>query len=408
MRRVIAMVLIGTALGAASISPAAPPNEDPLDMELIRVAASQGGDALRVLDVAAREMQGALPVEMELVRHSRKMAHSFECVNAYVVTFLTDGGYRKLTTAINGPVVVREDKPVEPEKQADHKRLRELLNKAPKTLAQAIEAAQREAGGMVVHAEAELADGELEYELEVLPKEQAAGKTELVELEFTGELKIKKTERESAAGRAWVFDLDAVDRAPPATRAAFTHVEGGKADWKVTADAAAPSPCQVLRLSAASAEQVFNVLMFTETSYADLDLAVKLRADSGKEDQGGGLIWRCTDADNYYICRFNPLEKNFRVYKVVDGKRQQLASASTEAKAEAWHTVRTTMVGEKITCWLDDKKLLEASDATFQHAGMIGLWTKADASSSFDDLVVQSPKTPNRGAASGPGGPMEK
>ena len=112
-----------------------------------------------------------------------------------------------------------------------------------------------------------------------------------------------------------------------------------------------------------------------------------MRAVAGEVDRGGGVVWRAKDAKNYYIARYNPLEDNFRVYKVVDGKRTMFKSAKTPGD-EKWHTLRVTMVGSKITCYLDGQKHLETEDATFPLAGRIGLWSKADAQSYFDELIV--------------------
>ncbi|MCH8054384.1 MAG: hypothetical protein IH895_10005, partial [Planctomycetes bacterium] len=134
----------------------------------------------------------------------------------------------------------------------------------------------------------------------------------------------------------------------------------------------------------------FNIAVQENATYADLDLSVKVKGVSGEEDQGGGPLWRCTDESNYYICRFNPLEDNFRLYKVIDGKRKQLATVKIETEAGKWYTVRVTMIDFEIACYLDGKKLLEAEDASLTEAGVIGLWTKADAVTSFDDLMVKA------------------
>ena len=99
------------------------------------------------------------------------------------------------------------------------------------------------------------------------------------------------------------------------------------------------------------------------------------------------MVWRAKDKKNYYICRYNPLEDNLRVYKVVDGKRTMFKGDKTPGD-EKWHTLRVTMTGSKIACYFDGRKYLEADDATFPDAGMIGLWSKADAQSYFDDLTV--------------------
>jgi hypothetical protein len=118
-----------------------------------------------------------------------------------------------------------------------------------------------------------------------------------------------------------------------------------------------------------------------------VDLSVRVKAVAGELDQGGGVIWRAVDKNNYYIARYNPLEDNFRVYKVEGGKRTQFQSAKVPGD-KSWHVLRVTMVGAKITCYLDGTKYLEAEDSTFPAAGKIGLWSKADAQSDFDNLSV--------------------
>ncbi len=145
----------------------------------------------------------------------------------------------------------------------------------------------------------------------------------------------------------------------------------------------------VLEQTAKNANAVYNIAFVEETSHKDLDLTVKLRAIEGIIDQGGGLVWRAKDAKNYYIARFNPMEENFRVYKVENGKRTQLGDAKAPDD-DKWHTLRVTMTGTKIACYLDGKKSLEADDATFPDAGKIGLWSKADAQTQFDDLTIEA------------------
>jgi len=187
---------------------------------------------------------------------------------------------------------------------------------------------------------------------------------------------------EKAVKKAWNFDGDAPGAAPKGLR-------GEVGEWKVVADPSAPSKGNVLLQSAKSSGPTFNVALVEEPGYRDLDLTVKLKAVDGKIDQGGGVIWRAKDTKNYYIARYNPLEDNFRVYKVENGKRTQLKTADIDKRVEGWHTLRVTMKGDQIECSLDGKKLLEAKDSTFPDAGEIGLWTKADAQTHFDDLSVE-------------------
>jgi hypothetical protein len=181
---------------------------------------------------------------------------------------------------------------------------------------------------------------------------------------------------QTTAKQVWNFDSDT----PGAIAKGFTSEVG---HWEVVKDGGN----QVLAQKAKSEDATFNVALAQETSYKDVDLSVRVKAVAGEIDRGGGLIWRAKDKGNYYICRYNPLEDNYRVYKVENGKRTQFASAKVPGD-EAWHTLRATMAGSRIACYLDGKKLLEAEDSTFPGAGKIGLWSKADARTYFDDLTV--------------------
>ena len=193
-----------------------------------------------------------------------------------------------------------------------------------------------------------------------------------------------------AAAVMWNFDGDAAGRVPRGWRIAQTNPADSPAIWKVAADPTAPSPGHVLALTRTdNYGHTFNLAMAQGSSLADPNLTVKVKAVSGAEDQGGGLIWRCRDESNYYICRFNPLESNYRVYFVKEGRRKQLASIEVKTQTGKWYTIRVTMMGNQIICYLDGRKMLEVRDDTFTGAGMVGLWTKADAVTSFDDLVVK-------------------
>ena len=136
---------------------------------------------------------------------------------------------------------------------------------------------------------------------------------------------------------------------------------------------------------ASNANPVFNVVLIDGKSYADVDIRVGVHALSGKLDQGGGPVWRAQDGQNYYIARWNPLEDNYRVYKVVKGVRIQLGSAETKSGSSS-RVLHIRMTGSTIECSLDGKALLRVEDTTFPAAGKIGLWAKADARTLFTDL----------------------
>jgi hypothetical protein len=176
----------------------------------------------------------------------------------------------------------------------------------------------------------------------------------------------------------------------PANWKAEKTGKGEGSVWKVVADETAPSMSgYVLAQTAEGPSALFNLCVLQEGSYADLELRVAFKALKGKEDQGGGLVWRYQDANNYYVTRYNPLESNFRVYKVIDGVRKQLGDKpDLKLKAGEWHTIGVNHVGKKIVCKLDGEKYLEVEDDAITKAGKVGLWTKADAQTAYDNLSV--------------------
>ena len=112
------------------------------------------------------------------------------------------------------------------------------------------------------------------------------------------------------------------------------------------------------------------------------------KAVSGNIDRAGGLVFRLKDPNNYYIVRANALENNYRLYHVVNGRRSQFAGANFKVTSGEWHELHVEAVGNKITCYYDGNNKIEAIDDTFKDAGKVGLWTKADSVTSFDDLKV--------------------
>lgn len=190
------------------------------------------------------------------------------------------------------------------------------------------------------------------------------------------------------------FDQIVAGGIPSGWTVADINPDGPLAQWQVEADPAATSSPQVFAITRIQNKSgdVFNLCWTQQVPFLDGSIEVNVRADSGKEDQGGGLIWRSQDADNYYVARYNPLESNLRLYFVKDGKRKQLASEDiTGIKSGEWFRLKIVHQGERIEAYLNGKKYLETTDGTFLKVGGIGLWSKADAASSFDDLVVTTP-----------------
>ena len=134
--------------------------------------------------------------------------------------------------------------------------------------------------------------------------------------------------------------------------------------------------------------QPWAVAILEDQKFSDLDVSVRFRPISGKEDASGGIIFRAKDGRNYFLVRANALENNFRLYTLVNGKRSTIASARvTEPSLGAWHSIRVVALGPKIQAYLNGALLLDHSDKTFTD-GWLGLWTKADSVTEFADLEV--------------------
>ena len=134
--------------------------------------------------------------------------------------------------------------------------------------------------------------------------------------------------------------------------------------------------------------QPWAVAVLEDQRFSDVDVSVRFRPISGKEDASGGIIFRASDGKNYLLVRANALENNFRLYTIVNGRRSTVASARvTEPKLGTWHSIRVVATGPKIKAYLDEALLLDHDERTFTQ-GWIGLWTKADSVTEFADLEV--------------------
>ncbi|TAL11053.1 MAG: hypothetical protein EPO02_05690 [Nitrospirae bacterium] len=186
--------------------------------------------------------------------------------------------------------------------------------------------------------------------------------------------------------RTWNFDVDLPDTLPK-DFVAGTLFDGRPAgDWKVLQTDQAKSPPQVLgQLMGKGAEHAYKIVMVDNTESSDLDFQASFLPVEGKADMGGGLIWRAADDRNYYLTRANPLEQNIRIYRVVKGIRHMLKNFDQTIAVKKWHTLHVITRGCQIQAFYDENPVFDLCDETFT-TGRIGLWTKSDAVTYFDDL----------------------
>ena len=186
----------------------------------------------------------------------------------------------------------------------------------------------------------------------------------------------------SAATAATInFDDVAPDAPPPGWTA--TKTGKGEAKWTIAKDDTAPSKPNVLKQSG---EATYPLCLKNETSLKDGFVEVKFKPISGKEDQAGGLVWRAKDSDNYYVARANALEDNVAIYHTIQGKRTEKKRTDMKVASNQWHTLRVDFIGNHFTVTFDGKTAIEWEDQTFTKPGMVGVWTKADSVTLFDDF----------------------
>ena len=177
------------------------------------------------------------------------------------------------------------------------------------------------------------------------------------------------------------FDSDAPGSLPLAWEQGVTGRGGAK--WAVRQDASAPSKPNVLQQSASG---TFPWCVLRNTSVENGFVEVRFKALAGKEDQAGGVVWRWKDGNNYYVARANALENNVSLYYTEGGRRNTIKYVDAPVPPKVWHTLRVEFSGRRISVALNGKTYIDLDDAHVSGSGAVGLWTKADSVTAFDDF----------------------
>lgn len=201
-----------------------------------------------------------------------------------------------------------------------------------------------------------------------------------------------------AVRHTYDFDSDKSGAVPAGFTAALCG-GGGPVQWHVIEQAGAPSGANVVAQGSQDRTSArYPLLIRDDVQAKDVEVSVRFKAVSGKVDQAAGIVWRLQDKDNFLIVRANALEDNVVAYKTVAGKRSSIGvkgnpkAYGVKAKVPAgeWNTLKVRMVGDLAEVFFNDQKLFEVENDAFPKAGKVGLWTKADSVTQFDDLSVVS------------------
>jgi hypothetical protein len=195
------------------------------------------------------------------------------------------------------------------------------------------------------------------------------------------------------------FNHSVPGKLPADWEVAMTHA-GAPPDWEIVRDESAPSPPNVLaQLSRDKTAGRFPLAIWDRASLQDGELLVAFKTVDGSIDQAAGIVWRYQDSNNYYIVRANALENNVVFYKVENGVRTSIAPKGLPSRSYGvkhlipsgrWNNLKVSFAGAKIAVFFNQEQLFEAEDTTFSTPGKVGLWTKADSVTYFDDFTVAS------------------
>ena len=193
----------------------------------------------------------------------------------------------------------------------------------------------------------------------------------------------------TSTGKVINFDTAPLGRTPPGWTVTMTN-HGGAPRWEIRVDQTAPTQPYVLaQVSADPTGDRFPLAILDSLSLRDGDVSVRIKPVAGRADQGGGLVWRYRDENNYYLARASALEKNVALYKVQNGRRIPILPGVKHAiPANGWSILKVSVSGNRFQVYLDHRRILQAWDNTFTGAGRVGLWTVADSVTYFDDFRV--------------------
>ena len=178
----------------------------------------------------------------------------------------------------------------------------------------------------------------------------------------------------------WTFDTDPVGGLPQGA-AVFSG------NWSVRAESDSPSAPNALCQTESA---TFPAMTLGDAVYTNVLVSIRFKPISGSIDRAAGIIFHVQDNNNYYIVRANALENNVDIRKYVNGRRTTLKTASANVLSGQWQELSVEVVGSRIRGFLNGQLVVETSDDTFK-SGKVGLWTKADSVTCFDDVEVRAP-----------------
>lgn len=121
------------------------------------------------------------------------------------------------------------------------------------------------------------------------------------------------------------------------------------------------------------------------------DIRLRFKLVGGQLDQCAGILFNLKSNGDYLAVRFNGKEDNVVLWTFNQGKRKfvKKGSENVPLAMNTWHTLQISVHGTELKAALDDKHLLDYTLAE-PVTGRIGVWSKTDSVSYFDDYTVST------------------
>jgi hypothetical protein len=188
-----------------------------------------------------------------------------------------------------------------------------------------------------------------------------------------------------------MIGLDKMEIGKPPAGFDFARTgQGGPPRWVVVSDPGASGGRAIEQSSTDRTDYRFPLAIYRAVSARNVEVSLRFKAIAGSVDRAGGIAVRVTDPNNYYVVRANALEDNVRFYRVIKGERRQIEGADLKVPANEWHTLALKADGDRFTVTYNGKQLYTATDRTFDAAGAVALWTKADSVTRFDSIAINA------------------
>jgi hypothetical protein len=147
-------------------------------------------------------------------------------------------------------------------------------------------------------------------------------------------------------------------------------------------------------------EFIDNVKAFAYFPYAvaqgvedfhDGEISMRFQIVDGQLDQCAGILFNLKTNGDYLTVRFNGKEDNLVLWTFNKGTRKFVKKGSEDMPLamKQWHTMKVAINGTKLEGYLNGKKLLEYT-LPETVSGKVGVWSKTDSVSYFDEYTVNA------------------